>query len=147
MPFNSTATTDFRIEFFASTTFDPSGFGEAERYLGYADVTTDMMITHEETFGPVAPLYRFGSEEEAIRLANDTEFGLASYIYTRDIGRVWRVSEGIEYGMVGVNEVAITSEVIPFGGVKESGQGREGSKYGLDDYLEIKYICIGGLEK
>ncbi|MGD8416416.1 MAG: NAD-dependent succinate-semialdehyde dehydrogenase [Pseudomonadales bacterium] len=109
------------------------------------NVSTGMRLHAEEIFGPVAPVFRFGTEEEGIALANDTEFGLASYIYTRDIGRVWRVSEGIEYGMVGVNEVAITSEVIPFGGVKESGQGREGSKYGCDDYLEVKYICMGGL--
>ncbi len=108
-------------------------------------VNTGMRVHSEEIFGPVAPIFRFSTEEEAIALANDTQFGLASYIYTRDIGRVWRVSEGIEYGMVGVNEVAITSEVIPFGGVKESGQGREGSKYGCDDYLEVKYICMGGL--
>ena len=111
--------------------------------LADADIT--MRMHREEIFGPVAPIFRFGTEEEAIAMANDTEFGLASYIYTRDIGRVWRVSEAIEYGMVGVNEVAITSEVIPFGGVKESGQGREGSKYGCDDYLEVKYICMGGL--
>jgi len=110
------------------------------------DVNTGMRVHQEEIFGPVAPVFRFSTEQEAIDLANDTEFGLASYLYTRDIGRVWRVSEGIEYGMVGVNEVAITSEVIPFGGVKESGQGREGSKYGCDDYLETKYICMGGLD-
>lgn len=110
------------------------------------DVNTGMRVHSEEIFGPVAPVFRFSTEQEAIDLANDTEFGLASYIYTRDIGRVWRMSEGVEYGMVGVNEVAITSEVIPFGGVKESGQGREGSKYGCDDYLETKYICMGGLD-
>lgn len=109
------------------------------------DVTQKMRLAHEEIFGPVAPIFRFDTEEEAIALANDTEFGLASYVYTRDIGRVWRVAEAIEYGMVGVNETAITSDVIPFGGVKESGQGREGSKYGLDDYLEIKYVCMGDL--
>jgi succinate-semialdehyde dehydrogenase/glutarate-semialdehyde dehydrogenase len=108
-------------------------------------VDTSMRVHREEIFGPVAPIFRFSTEQEAIDLANDTEFGLASYVYTRDIGRVWRVAEGVEYGMVGVNEVAITSEVIPFGGVKESGQGREGSKYGCDDYLETKYICMGGL--
>jgi len=110
-----------------------------------ANVNDQMRVFREEIFGPVAPVFRFSTEAEAIAMANDTEFGLASYIYTRDIGRVWRVSEGIEYGMVGVNEVAISSDVIPFGGVKESGQGREGSKYGLDDYLEVKYICMGGL--
>jgi succinate-semialdehyde dehydrogenase/glutarate-semialdehyde dehydrogenase len=110
------------------------------------DVTDSMRVFREEIFGPVAPIFKFSTEEEAIAMANDTEFGLASYIYTRDIGRVWRVSEGIEYGMVGVNETAITSDIIPFGGVKESGLGREGSKYGVEDYLETKYICMGGLD-
>lgn len=110
-------------------------------------INDQMRVYREEIFGPVAPILKFKTEEEAIAMANDTEFGLASYIYTRDIGRVWRVSEGIEYGMVGVNEVAITSDIIPFGGVKESGLGREGSKYGLDDYIETKYICMGGLDK
>lgn len=109
------------------------------------NVTRDMSLFKEEIFGPVAPIFKFETEEEAIDMANDTEFGLASYVYTNDLGRIWRVSEGIEYGMVGVNETMISSEVIPFGGVKESGQGREGSKYGLDDYLETKYICMGGL--
>ncbi|WP_261844939.1 NAD-dependent succinate-semialdehyde dehydrogenase [Aliamphritea ceti] len=108
-------------------------------------VNSDMRVFREEIFGPVAPVFKFSTEEEAISMANDTEFGLAAYVYTQNLGRVWRVSEGIEYGMVGVNETAISSEVIPFGGVKESGQGREGSKYGLDDYLETKYICMGGL--
>lgn len=111
------------------------------------NVDSSMRVFREEIFGPVAPIFKFSTEEEAITMANDTEFGLASYIYTRDVGRVWRVSEGIEYGMVGINETAITSDVIPFGGVKESGQGREGSKYGVDDYMEIKYICMGGLDK
>lgn len=111
------------------------------------NVNDQMRVFREEIFGPVAPIFKFKTEEEAIAMANDTEFGLASYVYTRDIGRVWRVSEGIEYGMVGVNETGITSDVIPFGGVKESGQGREGSKYGLDDYLEIKYICMGDLDR
>ena len=105
-----------------------------------------MRVFREEIFGPVAPIFKFKDEAEAIAMANDTEFGLASYMYTRDIGRVWRVAEGIEYGMVGVNETAITSDIIPFGGVKESGMGREGSKYGVDDYLETKYICMGGLD-
>ncbi|MCP4597652.1 NAD-dependent succinate-semialdehyde dehydrogenase [Neptuniibacter sp.] len=109
------------------------------------NVNDSMSIFGEEIFGPVAPVFKFSTEEEAIAMANDTEFGLASYVYTENLGRIWRVSEGIEYGMVGVNETAISSEVIPFGGVKESGQGREGSKYGLDDYLETKYICMGGL--
>ncbi|WP_286239013.1 NAD-dependent succinate-semialdehyde dehydrogenase [Neptuniibacter halophilus] len=108
-------------------------------------VTQDMSLFKEEIFGPVAPIFKFETEEEAIDMANDTEFGLASYVYTNDLGRIWRVSEGIDYGMVGVNETMISSEIIPFGGVKESGQGREGSKYGLDDYLETKYICLGGL--
>ncbi len=110
------------------------------------NVTPDMKLAQEETFGPVAPLFRFNDEKEAIKLANDTRFGLASYIYTRDIGRVWRVSEALEYGIVGVNASIISTEVAPFGGVKESGLGREGSKYGIEDYLEIKYILMGGLE-
>jgi succinate-semialdehyde dehydrogenase/glutarate-semialdehyde dehydrogenase len=110
------------------------------------NVNSDMRVFREEIFGPVAPLFRFKDEAEAIAMANDTEVGLASYVYTRDVGRVWRISESIEYGMVGVNEVGISSEVIPFGGIKESGLGREGSKYGLDDYMEIKYICMGGLD-
>jgi succinate-semialdehyde dehydrogenase/glutarate-semialdehyde dehydrogenase len=109
-------------------------------------VTDDMRVFREEIFGPVAPLFRFEDEAEAIAMANDTEFGLASYFYSRDIGRVWRVSEGLEYGIVGVNTGIISNEMAPFGGVKESGQGREGSKYGLDDYLEIKYMCIGGVD-
>ncbi|HEX4348727.1 MAG TPA: NAD-dependent succinate-semialdehyde dehydrogenase [Vicinamibacterales bacterium] len=108
-------------------------------------VTPDMAVASEETFGPVAPLFRFTSEGEAIALANATEFGLAAYFYGRDIGRVWRVAEALEYGMVGVNTGMISTEVAPFGGVKESGIGREGSKYGLEDYLEVKYICMGGL--
>ncbi|MFN3461538.1 MAG: NADP-dependent succinate-semialdehyde dehydrogenase [Oceanibaculum sp.] len=108
-----------------------------------ADVTTDMKVTREETFGPVAPLFRFKTEEEAIKMANDTEFGLASYFYSRDLSRVWRVSEGLEYGIVGINTGIISTEVAPFGGVKESGLGREGSKYGIDDYLEMKYLCMG----
>jgi succinate-semialdehyde dehydrogenase/glutarate-semialdehyde dehydrogenase len=106
-----------------------------------------MRVFKEEIFGPVAPLIRFSSEEEALELANDTEVGLASYIFTRDIGRIWRVSEGLEYGIVGVNEGIISNEMAPFGGVKESGNGREGSKYGLEDYLEIKYLCLGGIDR
>ncbi|MEY8253145.1 MAG: aldehyde dehydrogenase family protein, partial [Colwellia sp.] len=109
------------------------------------NVTKNMRVAQEEIFGPVAPLIKFTTEVEAIAIANDTEFGLASYVYTQNIGRAWRVSESIEYGMVGVNEVAITSENIPFGGVKESGMGREGSQYGVEDYLELKYICMGDL--
>ena len=102
------------------------------------------MIAREETFGPVAPLFSFNTEEEAIQLANDTEFGLASYFYSRDIGRIWRVAEAVEYGIVGVNTGLISTAVAPFGGVKESGTGREGSKYGIEDFLEIKYLCLGG---
>jgi succinate-semialdehyde dehydrogenase/glutarate-semialdehyde dehydrogenase len=105
-----------------------------------------MAVAHEETFGPVAPLFRFGDEAEAIRMANDTEFGLAAYFYSRDIGRIWRVAEGVEYGIVGINEGIISNEVAPFGGVKESGIGREGSKYGMDEFLEIKYLCMGGID-
>jgi succinate-semialdehyde dehydrogenase/glutarate-semialdehyde dehydrogenase len=107
--------------------------------------TAAMLVSREETFGPVAPLFRFETEEEAIELANDTEFGLASYFYTRDLARAWRVAERLEYGMVGLNTGLISTEIAPFGGVKESGIGREGSKYGIEDYLEIKYLCIGGI--
>lgn len=108
-------------------------------------VPSDALIFEEETFGPVAPLFRFETEEEALALANDTQFGLASYVYTRDVGRIFRVVEGLEFGMVGVNVGLISTEVAPFGGVKASGLGREGSKYGIDDYLEIKYVALGGL--
>ncbi len=111
------------------------------------NVTHEMRVFREEIFGPVAPIFKFETEEEAIAIANNTEFGLASYFYTRDIGRIWRVSEALEYGIVGINEGVTSNEMAPFGGVKESGQGREGSKYGLDDYLEIKYLCMGGIEK
>lgn len=107
------------------------------------DVNKDMLLAREETFGPVAPLFRFDTEEEAIKMANDTEFGLASYFYSRDVHRIWRVCEGLEYGMVGVNEGIVSTEVAPFGGVKESGVGREGSKYGIEEYVEIKYLCMG----
>jgi len=107
------------------------------------DANPEMLIAGEETFGPVAPLFKFKTEEEAIRLANATEFGLASYFYTRDLARSWRVGEALEYGIIGVNTGLISTTVAPFGGVKESGFGREGSKYGLEDYLEIKYMCIG----
>ena len=112
-----------------------------------ANVTTDMKVAREETFGPLAPIFRFKTEEEAIAMGNDTEFGLAAYFYSRDIGRCWRVAEGLEYGLVGVNEGVISTEVAPFGGMKESGVGREGSKYGIEDDLEIKYICMGGLNR
>ncbi len=109
------------------------------------DVTPAMMVAREETFGPLAPLFRFKTEAEAIQLANDTEFGLASYFYGRDIGRIFRVAEALEYGIVGINTGLISTDVAPFGGVKESGLGREGSKYGIEDYLEIKYLCLGGI--
>jgi succinate-semialdehyde dehydrogenase/glutarate-semialdehyde dehydrogenase len=109
------------------------------------DVTPQMEIAREEIFGPVATLFRFDKDEDAIRLANDTEYGLAAYFYARDLGRVWRVAEALEYGIVGINEGIISTEVAPFGGMKESGLGREGSKYGIEDYLEIKYLAMGGL--
>ena len=111
-----------------------------------ADVTTDMAVAREETFGPVAPLFRFQTEEEAVAMANDTEFGLAAYFYSRDLGRVWRVSEAMEYGMVGINTGLISTEVAPFGGMKESGIGREGSYYGIDEFTEVKYLCMGGID-
>jgi succinate-semialdehyde dehydrogenase/glutarate-semialdehyde dehydrogenase len=110
-----------------------------------ADVDSSMQVATEETFGPLAPLFRFKTEEEVIAMANDTEFGLAAYFYARDIGRVWRVAEALESGMVGVNTGLISNEIAPFGGVKQSGLGREGSKYGMDDYLVMKYICMGGV--
>ena len=110
-----------------------------------ADITPDMRMAREEIFGPVAPLFRFKDEAEAIRMANDTEFGLASYFYSRDVGRIFRVAETLEYGMVGVNSGLISTEIAPFGGVKSSGLGREGSRHGLDDYLELKYVCMGGI--
>ncbi len=111
------------------------------------NVNGEMRVFREEIFGPIAPLFKFSTEDEAIQMANDTEFGLACYFYSRDVGRVWRVAEGLEYGIVGINEGIISNEMAPFGGVKESGQGREGSKYGLDDYTEIKYMCMGGIDK
>ena len=110
-----------------------------------ADVAPASLMAREETFGPVAPLFRFQSEEQAVQMANDTEFGLAAYFYGRDIGRVWRVAEALESGMVGINTGLISTEVAPFGGVKESGLGREGSKYGIEEFLEIKYLCLGGI--
>ena len=110
-------------------------------------VTYDMKVFKEEIFGPIAPIFKFDNEQEAIAIANDTEFGLACYFYSRDIGRIWRVAEALEYGIVGINEGIVSNEMAPFGGIKESGQGREGSKYGLDDYLEIKYMCLGGIDK
>lgn len=109
------------------------------------DVTPQMRVAREETFGPVAPLFRFETEADAIRMANDTEFGLAAYFYTRDLARSWRVQEALEYGLVGVNTGLMSTEVAPFGGMKESGLGREGSRYGIDEYTEMKYVCVGGL--
>jgi len=112
-----------------------------------ANVSTDMKVTHEETFGPVAPLYRFKTEDELLKLANNTEYGLASYFYSRDIGRIWRIAEGLESGIVGINVGIISNEIAPFGGMKESGIGREGSKYGIDEFVEVKYLCIGDVNK
>jgi succinate-semialdehyde dehydrogenase/glutarate-semialdehyde dehydrogenase len=109
------------------------------------NVNRDMILAREETFGPVAPLFKVESDEEAIRLANDTEFGLAAYVYTRDLVRSWRVTEALEYGIVGLNTGLISTEVAPFGGMKESGTGREGSKYGILEFTELKYICVGGV--
>ena len=111
------------------------------------DVSDDMRVFKEEIFGPIAPVFKFDNEQQAIDIANNTEFGLACYFYSRDIGRIWRVGEALEYGIVGINEGIVSNEMAPFGGVKESGQGREGSKYGLDDYLELKYMCLGGIDK
>jgi len=110
------------------------------------DVTPDMAMSCEETFGPVAGIARFATEEEAVDAANDTPYGLAAYFYSRDMGRIWRVSEGLEYGIIGINTGFVSTEVAPFGGVKESGIGREGSKYGIDEWLEIKYLAIAGVE-
>ena len=116
--------------------FQPTVIGNAN---------TKMMVAKEETFGPMAPIFRFKTEAQAIKMANDTEFGLAAYFYSRDIGRIWRVAEGLEYGIVGINEGIISTEVAPFGGVKESGTGREGSHYGIDEFVEVKYMCMGGI--
>ena len=112
-----------------------------------ADVTPQMKVAKEETFGPLAPLFRFQTDEQAIEMANDTEFGLASYFYSRDIGRIWRAAEGLESGMVGINTGLLSTEVAPFGGVKQSGLGREGSHYGIEEFVEIKYLCFGGLDR
>ena len=111
------------------------------------NVTNEMSVAVNEIFGPVSPIIAFDKEEQVLAMANATEYGLAAYFYARDIGRIWRVAEGLEFGMVGVNEGIISNAAAPFGGVKQSGNGREGSKYGLDDYLEIKYWCMGGLDK
>jgi succinate-semialdehyde dehydrogenase/glutarate-semialdehyde dehydrogenase len=105
-----------------------------------------MRVAHEEIFGPVAPLFEFDTEADAIAMANDTEYGLAAYFYSQDVARIWRVSEQLEYGMVGINEGIISNPTTPFGGVKSSGLGREGSSYGIDEYLEIKYLCLGGMQ-
>jgi succinate-semialdehyde dehydrogenase/glutarate-semialdehyde dehydrogenase len=110
-----------------------------------AGVTPQMKVAREETFGPLAPLFSFETDEQAIKMANDTEFGLASYFYSRDIGRIWRAAEGLESGMVGINTGLISNEVAPFGGVKQSGLGREGSHYGIEEFVEVKYLCFGGL--
>ena len=110
-----------------------------------SNVSPAMKITHEETFGPVAPLYRFTTDQQAIELANDTPFGLAAYFYSQNIKRVWQVAESLEVGIIGINAGIISSEVAPFGGVKESGIGREGSKYGIDEFVEIKYLCLGNM--
>jgi succinate-semialdehyde dehydrogenase/glutarate-semialdehyde dehydrogenase len=112
-----------------------------------ADVTPKMKVAREETFGPLAPLFRFETDEDAVRLANDTEFGLASYFYSRDVGRIWRAAEGLESGIVGINTGLISNEVAPFGGVKQSGLGREGSHYGMEEFVEVKYLCFGGLDR
>jgi len=111
-----------------------------------SNVTDQMKVAGEETFGPVAPLFRFDTEAEVIKAANDTEFGLASYFYSRDLGRAWRVGEALDYGMVGINTGLVSTAEVPFGGVKSSGLGREGSRYGLDEFMELKYLCMGGID-
>ena len=118
------------------TFFEPTVIG---------DITGNMRIATEETFGPVAPIFKFKTEAEAIQMANSTEYGLAAYFYSRDVGRIWRVSEALEYGIIGINAGLISTEVAPFGGLKQSGIGREGSKYGIEEFLEIKYLCMGGI--
>jgi succinate-semialdehyde dehydrogenase/glutarate-semialdehyde dehydrogenase len=132
----ATVLTGGRRHSLGRTFFEPTVIGGA---------TPSMRLAREETFGPVAPLFKFKTEAEAIQMANDTEFGLAAYFYTRDAGRVFRVSEALEYGIVGVNTGIISTEVAPFGGMKESGIGREGSRHGLDEFLEMKYVCHGGI--
>ena len=130
-----------------------TGGGQADSGLCFVEptvltgVTADMRAFREEIFGPVAPIVRFSTEQEVIAVANDTTAGLAAYFYSRDIGRIWRLSEALEYGIIGVNEGIISNEMAPFGGIKESGHGREGSKYGLEDYLDIKYLCLGGIDR
>jgi len=138
------------IEKGAKTILTPSKVDSSSCFVAptiLTKVNKDMRVFEEEIFGPVAPIFSFETEEEVVELANDTPFGLSAYFYSRDIGRIWRVSESLEYGMVGINAGAISNEMAPFGGVKESGQGREGSKYGLDDYLEIKSLCMGGIDQ
>ena len=123
------------------------GSGQFFEPTGIADASADMICATQETFGPLAPVFKFKTEKEAIDAANATEFGLASYFYTRDVGRIFRVGEALEYGMVGVNVGILATEHVPFGGVKQSGIGREGSHHGMDDYVEIKYMCIGDVQK
>jgi succinate-semialdehyde dehydrogenase/glutarate-semialdehyde dehydrogenase len=122
------------------------GDGSFYHPIVLSNVSNEMAIAQNEIFGPVAPILPFDTEQEAIGIANSTEYGLAAYFYARDIGRIWRVAEQLDFGMVGINEGIISNAAAPFGGVKQSGNGREGSKYGLDDYLEIKYLCMGGLD-
>ena len=112
-----------------------------------SNVTSEMLCAREETFGPVAPVFRFKTEDEAVAMANATEFGLASYFYSRDIGRIFRVAEALEYGMVGINTGLISTAEVPFGGVKQSGLGREGSHHGIEDYVEVKYLCLGDIQR
>jgi succinate-semialdehyde dehydrogenase/glutarate-semialdehyde dehydrogenase len=125
---------------------DPTGENFYQPII-LSHVTHNMPVAKNEIFGPVPPIIAFDNEAEVIAMANDTKIGLAAYFYARDIGRIWRVAGGLEYGMIGINEGIISNAAAPFGGVKQSGSGREGSKYGLDDYLEIKYLCLGGLDK
>ena len=125
----------------------PGGQGAFFQPTVLSGVNASMRVAREEIFGPVAPVFKFDTEAEAIALANDTEFGLASYFFSRDIGRIWRVSEGLEYGMVGVNTGVISTCEVPFGGVKQSGLGREGARQGIEDYVEAKYVCLGGLDR
>ena len=109
--------------------------------------TTDWAMSTEETFGPVAALHRFAAEDDAVRIANDTPYGLSAYLYSRDVGRIWRVSDALDYGIVGINTGFVSTEVAPFGGMKESGIGREGSRYGIDEWLEMKYLAMGGIDR
>jgi succinate-semialdehyde dehydrogenase/glutarate-semialdehyde dehydrogenase len=126
---------------------EPGFSGQFYEPTVVANATPDMLCAREETFGPFAPVFKFKTEQEAIAAANNTEFGLASYFYSRDVGRIFRVSEALEYGMVGINVGILATEHVPFGGVKQSGLGREGSHHGMDDYVEIKYLCLGDILK